>query len=434
MKNSQNFLASDFEGESQENCSEYHHQMIEMRQAIRSLQPIQPHAPTDNPTPFEEEIADNFSSREWGIEKGKEPLTTIVQPVLSSRRVQIGNPMPVYGSISIKGHSLAMNDQWFVKEDFCRSDIFCGQPLHFFAVYDGHRSALVSSLCRDLLHIIAAEEFTSVLSMGSIRRGTTEDGSNAVDGNNSRLSQETHQCGSHENVWEDHIQQVMKNSFKRVDQAALYSCMSDGVLNICKSWSKVFNTTGSTANVAILTPSHIIVANCGNSRAVLCRAGNAIPLSHDHKPNRQDELERIYNAGGKLVYRNSLPFVNGILKMSRAIGDYSLKEVIISEPEVSLIERDTTDVCLILASDGMWDVISSGLACKIASECLRDGSPATATECPSQESSIMDEAEEMFPTKSALASSILCRLALGRGSLDNITVIVVDLREGNEKQ
>lgn len=40
---------------------------------------------------------------------------------------------------------------------------------------------------------------------------------------------------------------------------------------------------GSTAVVAIVSRSHIIVANCGDSRAVLCRNGIPIPLSFDHK-------------------------------------------------------------------------------------------------------------------------------------------------------
>ena len=48
------------------------------------------------------------------------------------------NPMPVNGWISIQGFSDSMDDRLFVKEDFCRSDIFGGKPSHFFAVYDGH--------------------------------------------------------------------------------------------------------------------------------------------------------------------------------------------------------------------------------------------------------------------------------------------------------
>lgn len=42
-------------------------------------------------------------------------------------------------------------------------------------------------------------------------------------------------------------------------------------------------TAGSTAVVAIVSPTHVVVANCGDSRAVLCRGKVAVPLSIDHK-------------------------------------------------------------------------------------------------------------------------------------------------------
>ncbi|KVH97925.1 hypothetical protein Ccrd_023847 [Cynara cardunculus var. scolymus] len=58
-------------------------------------------------------------------------------------------------------------------------------------------------------------------------------------------------------------------------------------------------TVGSTAVVAVICSSHIIVANCGDSRAVLYRGKEVMILSNDHKPNREDEYARIEAAGGK---------------------------------------------------------------------------------------------------------------------------------------
>lgn len=60
----------------------------------------------------------------------------------------------------------------------------------------------------------------------------------------------------------------------------------------------MFDFTGSTAVVAAIRNGVITVANCGDSRAVLCRSGRAVELSHDHKPESPSERRRIENAGG----------------------------------------------------------------------------------------------------------------------------------------
>ncbi|KAH7665888.1 Protein phosphatase 2C family protein [Dioscorea alata] len=61
---------------------------------------------------------------------------------------------------------------------------------------------------------------------------------------------------------------------------------------------------GSTALVAVICSSHIIIANCGDSRAVLCRGKQPVALSNDHKPNREDEYARIEAEGGEVVIQS----------------------------------------------------------------------------------------------------------------------------------
>ena len=51
--------------------------------------------------------------------------------------------------------------------------------------------------------------------------------------------------------------------------------------------NKISEGAGCTANVVLVTPKKFIVANAGDSRSVLCRAGKALPLSEDHKPENQ---------------------------------------------------------------------------------------------------------------------------------------------------
>jgi len=69
--------------------------------------------------------------------------------------------------------------------------------------------------------------------------------------------------------------------------------------------------------VALLRDNQLFVANAGDSRCVLCRDGQAVNMSDDHKPEDPDEQERIVNAGGRVTCDGR---VNGGLNLSRAIG------------------------------------------------------------------------------------------------------------------
>ncbi|KAF2303986.1 hypothetical protein GH714_025958 [Hevea brasiliensis] len=73
-------------------------------------------------------------------------------------------------------------------------------------------------------------------------------------------------------------------------------------------------------------------------------------------PDRQDELMRIEGVGGKVISWNGAR-VFGVLAMSRAIGDRYLRPSIIPVPEITFMTRTDEDECLILASDGLWDVM-----------------------------------------------------------------------------
>lgn len=78
---------------------------------------------------------------------------------------------------------------------------------------------------------------------------------------------------------------------------------------------------GCTANVLLITKDQYYVANAGDSRSVLCRAGKAIALSEDHKPESTIEENRIKKAGGSVVMGR----VNGGLNLTRSFGDFDYK-------------------------------------------------------------------------------------------------------------
>ena len=140
-----------------------------------------------------------------------------------------------------------------------------------------------------------------------------------------------------------------------------------------------FERSGSTCIVVMVTPSHIICANAGDSRAVLQRDGKTLPLSFDHKPSNVPELERISNAGGFVKSKR----VDGDLAVSRGLGDFSYKsndtktaeqQKVIADPEYVVYPRDNTkDEFLVLACDGVWDVASNDECTQVIQEVLDDG-------------------------------------------------------------
>ncbi|KAE8781455.1 putative protein phosphatase 2C 52 [Hordeum vulgare] len=183
--------------------------------------------------------------------------------------------------------------------------------------------------------------------------------------------------------------------------------MSDTKLAISETYKKTdsdfleseINThrdDGSTASTAVLLGNHLYVANVGDSRAVISKSGKAIALSDDHKPNRSDERKRIESAGGIVMWAGTWR-VGGVLAMSRAFGNRLLKQFVVAEPEIQEQEIDDELEFLILASDGLWDVVPNEDAVSLVK---------------------MEEDPEAAARK-------LTETAFGRGSGDNITCVVV---------
>ncbi|PIA49798.1 hypothetical protein AQUCO_01300500v1 [Aquilegia coerulea] len=333
---------------------------------------------------------------------------------------------PIYGSLSVSGRSREMEDALAIKHDLCRPAICDRKSIHFFAVYDGHGGSHVATLCKERLHVYLEEE---------LMREPDESGDTAASSSSAEVQEETTTTTT-ENSVEEIWRLAIDKSFERMDEVALSTCACGCIGSSCgcDSAGLTSDIVGSTAVVALLASDQIVIANCGDSRAVLSRGGAAIPLSFDHKPDRPDELARIEAAGGRVIYLNGAR-VLGILAMSRALGDKYLKPVVISKPEISFTRRRSEDECLILASDGLWDVISNDMACDVARRCLFEGSsfitPEIREMLPTQTNGggIDGEAASQSQARCSIAAALLTRLALGRRSADNISVIVIDLKK-----
>nr|XP_043618425.1 protein phosphatase 2C 51-like [Erigeron canadensis] len=241
----------------------------------------------------------------------------------------------------------------------------------FYGVYDGHGGSRVANACRERLHKLLAQEMI-MMDIGEMNKD-----------------------------WEG----LMVESFAKMDEEV--------------NESDPLGSTGSTAVVAVVGDEEIVVANCGDSRAVLSRGGATLPLSNDHKPDRPDELERIEHSGGKVIEWNGIR-VLGVLATSRSIGDRQLKPYVIAKPEVTVTKRHENDEFMILASDGLWDVMSNELACHIVSKCI---------EGRVFRKKFQHTTKDNYKYKMTNAATVLTELAMARGSKDNISVIVVNLKE-----
>ncbi|KAJ6478146.1 phosphatase 2C-like domain-containing protein, partial [Mycena vitilis] len=93
-------------------------------------------------------------------------------------------------------------------------------------------------------------------------------------------------------------------------------------------------------------------ANAGDALGVLCRAGKAVRLTYDHKGSDKQEAKRITDAGGFVVSGR----VDGVLAVTRSLGDSSMKEFVVGAPYTTETELCDDDEFLILACDGLWDV------------------------------------------------------------------------------
>jgi len=125
--------------------------------------------------------------------------------------------------------------------------------------------------------------------------------------------------------------------------------------------------SGTTSLIALFSGNDLFIANAGDSRAVFCQNKNPILVTEDHKPTSEREMKRIVSLGG-MVLKNR---VQGKLAVSRAIGDYKLNPYVTEIPDVfgPFNWRDPTYEFLILACDGLWDVMAEQIACDFVRRC-----------------------------------------------------------------
>jgi protein phosphatase 1L len=157
--------------------------------------------------------------------------------------------------------------------------------------------------------------------------------------------------------------------------------------------------SGAAAAGLYIHQRAFLAANVGDVRIVVGEGRRAIRLTNDHKPDLPEERARIEAQGGVVVFLD-VARVQGSLAMSRSLGDAGLKPFVTAEPRVVEGRLGRKNDVAVIACDGLWDVVTAEEALAVA-----------------RNSSRPEEAADRLLT-----------LATTKGSTDNITVIVLDLK------
>ncbi|KAG7653409.1 PPM-type phosphatase domain [Arabidopsis suecica] len=190
----------------------------------------------------------------------------------SKKTVKETDLRPRYGFASVCGRRRDMEDAVAIHPSFVRNQTeFSRTRWHYFGVYDGHGCSHVALRCKERLHELVQEEALS----------------------------------DKKEEWK----KTMERSFTRMDKEVVR--WGETVMSAkcrCELQTPDCDAVGSTAVVSVITPEKIIVANCGDSRAVLCRNGKAVPLSIDHKVSLYLSIEMFLDLLDLVDYNSCFAF------------------------------------------------------------------------------------------------------------------------------
>ncbi|KAL6326571.1 hypothetical protein AAG906_008433 [Vitis piasezkii] len=197
---------------------------------------------------------------------------------------------------------------------------------------------------------------------------------------------------------------VMAEVTKKGDEG-IEVAIKNGYLATDAEFLKEDVSGGSCCVTALIREGELHVSNAGDCRAVMSRGGIAEALTSDHRPSREDEMDRIQTLGGYVDRCRGVWRIQGSLAVSRGIGDRNLKQWVTAEPETKSLKIKPECEFLILASDGLWDKVTNQEAVDVVRPlCIGVDKPEPFSACKN-----------------------LARLAIRRGSTDDISVMVIQL-------
>ncbi|KAF8407134.1 hypothetical protein HHK36_006259 [Tetracentron sinense] len=257
------------------------------------------------------------------------------------------NGIPRLGSLhSQKGSKGSNQDAAILYQGFGMEDgSFCG-------IFDGHgpNGHIVSKLVRNRLPSLLLSRRNDLATVNPVVND--ED----YGGNEGKLDGELMSTKMF-NEWNE----ACVSAFKVMDKELKLNEKLNG------------SFSGTTAVTIIKQGEDLVIANLGDSRAILGRITDhglmAVQLTTDLKPSLPREAERIRRSNGRIFALKDEPHIQRVwlpnndlpgLAMARAFGDFELKDYgIISIPEISYCHLTTSDQFIVLATDGIWDVLSN---------------------------------------------------------------------------
>lgn len=354
---------------------------------------------------------------------------------LRKRKTSTGNERFVISSAAVRGDRATMEDTSFVSD--CK---------RFAAVFDGHGGAAVADHLRQHYFALLAPEIAKLDEEAAARNAAA-----LLTSSRQLLSG----SGGGGGGGTDGPPPVVVTSAARRKQILELLKTSLESLDAEVAKKNEWRHQGSTAVGVLLLDDVIYSVNVGDCRAVMCRSGDALELTRDHKPNDPSEQSRIESLGGKVKWHGYVdaqgepiePYgayrINGNLAVARAIGDRDLRPFVAGEPEVKAFKRDDQrDEFIVIASDGLWDVFTSEEVVTFVKDVMsgevggreswRSGGHSDTRvpifEWSHQYKSDRGMIKAARKRRKQQIANYLVQEALYRGTSDNVSVIVVWLR------
>ncbi|KAK4752880.1 hypothetical protein SAY87_021678 [Trapa incisa] len=304
-------------------------------------------------------VAEDLEPEEW-----KSDEEDVVEEGDYGAKIRLKGSSTYVSVFSKQGKKGVNQDAMTVWEDFTGE-----KGTHFCGVFDGHgprghevarsvRDTLPSKLSSAIKLSQAKGSNVDSSEKGEMAGGPRESDSGQIGGSTKSPHGDINSTSMLLSLWEACFISSFDEMDKELDDNPAVDCFC----------------SGTTAVNIVRSGDHLMIANLGDSRAVLCTRGQKnqlvpVQLTVDLKPNIPSEAERIRKCKGRVFAMDHEPEVQRIwmpeedcpgLAMSRAFGDFCLKNCgLVSLPELSYRKIMPNDEFVVLATDGIWDVLTN---------------------------------------------------------------------------
>lgn len=170
-------------------------------------------------------------------------------------------------------------------------------------------------------------------------------------------------CGSDASQYAGkHIHELFKKHFMNSQDSDVLEALDQAVQEVNQDLTKKWKNQGCVVGIVVISNDNVYSYNIGDVRAIIVYPdGKTERISHDHRASDPDEKILIESLGGKVISKRLM----GIFEISRTLGDGDFMKYISTEPFTSVRKR-VDGAKVVLACDGVWDVLNDQTAAKIA--------------------------------------------------------------------